>query len=465
MKKQQNKIDEYFRKALQDHTVMPSEAAKEAFLKEAATIQGSGKSKRYLYFSLVALLLIGVAGAGLLFLHQNKLTPTPSVSSSSSSSSLTLSNIINNKNPNNSIPKKETEPASSSNKKPDRGQNSRNNSEISSIHKNQDYSTRNDIHEKKSSARKVVAEPEISNAETKIAKTINNPTETKTTILSTDQDPPLTNPANEKVRDENIAMNTPPITVPDTVKSDKAPKDLPKTGMAQSQRNWNIALGLNYEPEWLFNTLEGEKYVNNFGIEGTFQFGRYSIRTGAGLSVTKGTNELSIKYNDYLGHYNRLDSIYFSWNETHTKLLPTYYFSNENVWDSLMKTADSKVIKRYTYLQIPLILGYDFWQNEHFSFGLRAGPVFSILLKTEVLSDNYDPGMNKIILINRIAPERISTNWQVLGGFNATYHFSQHFGIELEPGIRYYFNSVYEKSDIDKKPWSAGIHAAFIVIL
>jgi hypothetical protein len=88
-----------------------------------------------------------------------------------------------------------------------------------------------------------------------------------------------------------------------------------------------------------------------------------------------------------------------------------------------------------------------------------------VLLKTEVLSDNYDPGKNKIILINRIAPERIQTNWQILGGFNATYHFSKRLGIELEPEIRYYFNSVYEKSDNDKKPWSVGIHAAFIVIL
>ena len=42
MKKQQDKVDEFFKEALQDHTVVPSEAAKAAFLKEAATL-GSEK--------------------------------------------------------------------------------------------------------------------------------------------------------------------------------------------------------------------------------------------------------------------------------------------------------------------------------------------------------------------------------------------------------------------------------------
>jgi hypothetical protein len=453
MKKQQNKIDEYFREALQDHTVMPSEAAKEAFLKEAATLEGIRKSNRYLYFYLTALLLLLSLGAGLLLVHPDHVVKKTSSSQSDSHPEKKIKSDITSTQ----TRVKKTKPksfASESSLQPTNNRNIQNSETKNVTISNYLTLKRNEF------ARTVSSSPT-----TKISNTVKTPSETKTIIPVAELNTPVPPQPEENASIKNDLPYVTPARAADTLTTGKTTNSADITGSAPTPKNWNVTLGGYYSPEWLFNTLEGEKYVNNFGVEGTFHFGRYSIRTGAGLSITKGTNELSVNYNDYLGHYNRLDSIYFNWDATHTKLLPTFYFSNENVWDSLLKTSDAKVIKRYTYLQIPLILGYDFWQNEHFSIGLRAGPILSVLLKTEVLSDNYDPGLNKIILINRIGPERIQTNWQILGGFNATYHFSRRLGIELEPEIRYYFNSVYEKSDNVKKPWSAGIHAAFIIIL
>jgi hypothetical protein len=461
MKKQQNKIDEYFREALQDHTVVPSEAAKAAFLKEAATLEGSWKSKKYLYFYLAALLLIVSAGAGLLLIHQDVLKPISSFPKSSSTSSDTF----HEKKADTYISTKQSESASTVINELETTKNSGIKINITSLEMNQNKIQSNNFTPNKTVKRNEFAEPVAIPAYVEKSSSTKPDGETPTIPTVAELKSAVSIQSEVPASTENDLPVITPSGTPDTMTTGKTTTSTPITGAAQAPRNWNVTLGGYYAPEWLFNTLEGEKYVNNFGIEGTFHIGRYSIRTGAGLSVTKGTNELSINYNDYLGHYNKLDSIQFTWNTTHSNWVPTYFFSNENVWDSLMKMANSRVVKRYIYLQIPLILGYDFWQNEHFSLGLRAGPILSVLLKTEVLSDNYDPGMNKIILINRIAPERIQTNWQILGGFNATYRISRRIGIELEPEIRYYFNSIYEKSAINKKPWSVGIHAAFIVIL
>lgn len=454
MKKQQDKVDEFFKEALQDHTVVPSEAAKAAFLKEAATLEGSEKFNRNWYFYLSAVILLGLISAGLFFARSNH---SEKKTSSTISNSLHDKKIKSNINIKQSelhptekqeIPLATTHIQKTNNNNPQK----KNNKNVNLIHSS------------------LVQKNELSSPDFS-SPTIKNPlsqtplSEPQTKQLVTEPASPMnTQPLSENVIMADSLKKTTIKTV-DTLIPQNSSTGSPKPGSGTNPKNWNLAIGGYYAPEWLFNTLEGEKYVNNFGIEGTFHFGNYSIRTGAGLSITKGTNELSVNYNDYLGHFNKLDSIQFTWNPTHSKLIPTYYFTNENVWDSLMKVADAKVVKRYTYLQIPLILGYDFWQNEQFSIGLRAGPILSVLLNSEVLSDNYDPGMNKIILINRIAPERIQTNWQILGGINATYHFSRRFGIELEPEIRYYFNSVYEKSAINKKPWSVGIRAAFIIIL
>ncbi|MCX6268109.1 MAG: hypothetical protein NTW16_12240 [Bacteroidetes bacterium] len=141
------------------------------------------------------------------------------------------------------------------------------------------------------------------------------------------------------------------------------------------------------------------------------------------------------------------------------------YLSKKDVWDSLMKLEYAKVVKRYTYLQIPMIMGYDFWQSDRISFGVRVGPVLSVLIATKQLSPNYDPGTKRIISINDIAPEQVSLNWQVMAGFNTAIRLTGSLNLEIEPWARYYFNSVYEKPVNNTKPWSIGVRAAFVVKL
>ncbi|TSA29486.1 MAG: hypothetical protein D4R67_01930 [Bacteroidetes bacterium] len=247
------------------------------------------------------------------------------------------------------------------------------------------------------------------------------------------------------------------IHLPEITSGEESLKQIKKTS------DWQFAVSVYYAPEWMFNTLEGDKYANNFGLEGSFTYGRYSLRTGIGLSLTKGTNELMVEYNDYLGTYNQLDSIQFHWDEMNYHLLPTYYLSMKDVWDSLMQLDYPCVIKRYTYLQIPLILGYDVLQNKWMSLGFRAGPILSILIQSKQLSEAYDPGKNRIIRINQVTPDRIQTNWQVQGGLNASFRLARRIRLELEPTIKYYFNSVYEKSDVTKKPWSAGFRTSITI--
>jgi hypothetical protein len=224
-----------------------------------------------------------------------------------------------------------------------------------------------------------------------------------------------------------------------------------------------FATGVHYTPEWMFNTIEGVKFVNNVGFEGILRSGRFNVRTGLGISVSKGVNELTVAYNDYLGSYNHLDSMDFTWSEPIQNYLPTFYMTNKDVWDSLLKLDYPRVIKQYFYLQVPLILGYDVVETVKFRLGFRVGPVLSILLSSKQLSEDYDPGLKKIISINNIPPEQVNLNWQAMFGINTSFRTRGRISIELEPYIRYYFNSVYEKPSQSMKPWSAGLRAAFLI--
>lgn len=452
MKKQQDKVDEFFKEALQDHTVVPSEAAKAAFLKEAATLEGSEKFNRNWYFYLLAVILLGLISAGLFFARSNHSEKKTSSTISNSFHDKKIKSNVNIKQSElhptekQEIPLATTHIQKTNNNNPQK----KNNKNVNLIHSS--LVQKNEL-----------SSPDFSSPTIKNHLSQTPLSEPQTKQLVTEPASPMnTQPLSENVIMADSLKKTTIKTV-DTLIPQNSSTGSPKPGSGTNPKNWNLAIGGYYAPEWLFNTLEGEKYVNNFGVEGTFHIGRYSIRTGAGLSITKGTNELAVNYNDYLGDYRKLDSIDFNWDPTHTKLLPTYYFSKENVWDSLLKVANTKIIKRYTYLQVPLILGYDFWRNEHFSIGLRVGPILSVLLETEQLSENYDPGKNRIVQINMITPERIQTYWQFMLGVNAAYNISRRFGLELEPDIRYYFNSVYEKPTNNKKPWSLGCRVAFLI--
>ena len=114
-------------------------------------------------------------------------------------------------------------------------------------------------------------------------------------------------------------------------------------------------------------------------------------------------------------------------------------------------------------ITIPMIMGYDFFQTERISIGVRVGPVLSVLLSSKQLSAAYDPGTKRIISINDIAPEQVNLNWQVMAGLSGAIRLTRTLQIEVEPSVRYYFNSVYEKPVNNNKPWSVGVRAAFVV--
>jgi hypothetical protein len=221
------------------------------------------------------------------------------------------------------------------------------------------------------------------------------------------------------------------------------------------------SVGIYYRPEVIFNIIENDKYIHNFGIEFKFHpFNpRYEIRTGFGLSVSKGYYEYQVDYNQYLGSYNSLDSVSFTVADNGFNLVPEYHFSNADVYNDYLSTYYTKIYRQHIYLQIPLEMGYDFVKTKKNAIGFRVGPTLSILMNQKPINLQYNAGKDKVVQINRITPDRISANWQLMGGFNFA-HYLGHFIFEIEPRITYYFNSVYEKNDLSSSPYSVNLRLA-----
>jgi len=460
MEKEKNSIDDLFREVLHDHEITPSERAKEDFLKEVSEMKEEKWFRRglFLYIALGTMIILGIS-AIYLFSHKSSESDTlisksearllpPEQKTSLPDPLIHTNQNINNNRTNKTSVKTDQTPKSS-----------------------YPILLNNDSHKNNSSTKSddPLIPPNyqlISDADT---NSYNLPDKTGEINEETDIIIPLqiTNPESEpitNVQTPDTSKTLKPASN-DTIVTQPPSDSQSKKKKPKSNPDWYFSLGIQYTPEWMFNTIEGGKYVNNLGAEGTFTYGKYSIRTGMGLSITKGTNELAVEYNDYLGSYNKLDSMSFSWDGAIHDYIPTYYLKSQDVYDSLMKLEYPKIVKRYTYLQIPVVFGYDVLRSGIFSFGLRAGPILSVLLYSKQLSEEYDPGDKKVISINDISPEQVSLNWQFMGGINASVRLSKKISFEIEPMAKYYFNSVYEKSDITKKPWSIGIRCAIIIKL
>ena len=455
----QEPIDRLFRRSLTDYRVPPSEERRAAFIREAAGTQKSGQG--YFWWILGAVVLILTVVGTAVFVVGNRSKPKPViVSEVRDSRPLTLAHEVSNS-------QKQLSPAPviADNKKP--------------VTTSSGLKTTNQpINPSPALAIKTSPEvplpggtslPNADNPVPVVASTIAAETQIPVNAATSEQLPPVPALSENTQTREQVPGTSADALNGKGYKSDQDTIIIPGRSSRQAgdkrtnslPKKWNISLDANYTPEWMFNTLNGDKFANNMGVEGTFHFGRYSIRTGAGLSITTGSNEMLVQSNPYLGNYNALDSISFTWD--HYVLVPTYYTKSTNVYDTTYNYTYSYNKKRYTYLQIPLVLGYDFWQNEWLSLGIRAGAVMSVLLKSDNLSETYDPGKDRIVTINNITPDRIQMNWQAVGGINAAFRLSRRFSIEVEPQARYYFNSVYESSELTKKPWSIGLRTAFVI--
>jgi hypothetical protein len=454
MEKQKHPFDDFLKEAMKGHRMTPREEAKKAFLDEAAAVTPRrGAWFKWYYLALPVLLCISLA----IWFYQDDRSASsvvttvemeslaaeyaadspaeqPSVSSISSSSSfsslLQTDSLL-------------TEPSATQSIK------------SSSLSTSPVIASQTASPEINEPAGDITVNPVAEFPEAFDQPALND--SSGAVIITQDQ---VNLVAPEKQEQDNYVVPTVTgiTTAADSLKFIKENPATPGTNRANPIPYFTASV--YYLPEYMFNTVEDGKFVNNFGIDAAFYRGLVSIRTGVGISVSKGITENEVEYNSYLGTYDKLDSISFTFNEAIHNFEPEIFTSSEKVWDSIQQFDSTAVTKRYTYLQVPLILGFDFWQRGKFTAGVRVGTIMSVLLKTRQLTGEYDPGENQVVGMERFTPEQVDLNWQAVGGFNATARLSDKIFLEIEPQARYYYRSIYEKSDNMKKPWSVGVRAA-----
>lgn len=223
------------------------------------------------------------------------------------------------------------------------------------------------------------------------------------------------------------------------------------------------AFGVYFTPEMISYPSDNElkNYSYSLDLHANYKVGNYFLQSGLGLARSHEQGNSQINYNKYVGSYEDVYNVTFD--STSGTLIPVYHTETVNVYDSINHVEISSSKRYYTYLQIPLFVGYGKELNR-FGWFVKGGPSISFLVDEKLPESDMNPMDALVLNVEDELPARINTNWQFVLSAGVTYKLGTRVSISVEPMFRYYIKSVYEQDKLNTKhPYSIGLRTGFLL--
>jgi hypothetical protein len=196
-------------------------------------------------------------------------------------------------------------------------------------------------------------------------------------------------------------------------------------------------------------------YWLNAGV--TYHAGRFSVQTGVGLGYVfdHANYQVSYKSKDSIGFFTSIIS--FVVNPGNVIVFTT---KDIPVYDSLQHVADDRAVSRYTYLQIPLMLGYELLETNRFSLGIKVGPSISFLIGSKEALPFIDYPNSRLIRVENNSLTRVEMNWEIQAALDLEYRLAKSFSLYAQPYYKHYFKPFATEESTStqpKDPYSIGI--------
>jgi hypothetical protein len=228
----------------------------------------------------------------------------------------------------------------------------------------------------------------------------------------------------------------------------------------------NFYMGIHFMPENIYheNGQTDVQKANGFGLSLGYRFSGFFLESGLGFSflTDDGTYAINYLHNEIINSYTKVDSIIYDYDTLNQQLNRQYVTSDVDIYDSVEYAENAQTVNRYSYLRIPLMLGYKF-DYRKISVFVKAGTELSLLIKGDEPVPTVNGNEIRIINVDRTSPDRITANWQMVLGAGVAVRLHKYLSLTIEPQYRYYLNSYYSQQiDKFKKPYSVGVRAGVL---
>jgi len=236
-------------------------------------------------------------------------------------------------------------------------------------------------------------------------------------------------------------------------------------GMNDGERRYNRRaswqMGVFFTPEVIFYPDDSipNRRAYTFEVTGKWVKSDFFVESGLGFSFSSDDGRYAIDYEKFLGSYDDVYNVTFDTTEG-GDLVPVYHSNIVNVYDSISEFKVDQTKNKYTYLQIPVYIGFQKEVNR-FGWFIKAGPVLSLLVHENIPAP--DAGSDKIVDIDQQMPGRVNTNWQLAFSAGINYQLSRKVSLAIEPTFKYYLNSQYQRKYITTQhPYSFGLRTGLL---
>jgi hypothetical protein len=258
------------------------------------------------------------------------------------------------------------------------------------------------------------------------------------------------------------ALKAGELSYGDAAKYDLSVRDVKKLSTFRAVNktklaDWSIGVFFNpemthYQDNSLDNTLS-----YSLGIMPRLSFNRFFIQSGINMRYTHDKGNYAVDYNRFLGTYE--DVYLVTFDTVNNVIVPTYYTHTVEVYDTISHYSVSETQASYTYLEIPMFLGYRYNFGKFSVFG-KAGPAASFLALKNVPEAGYPEDKAKIINVDYQVPARSVVNWQLMMGAGFDYQLADKFSFSLEPTFRFALKPEYKpNAGVKGNSTSFGIRA------
>lgn len=227
------------------------------------------------------------------------------------------------------------------------------------------------------------------------------------------------------------------------------------------QRPRSLDLGINISPDLVFYQNPSNSFKYNYTLDlGTqYNFGRFYVASGAGLTYSTEIGNYAISYlkNDSVGFYYSIVS--FAPDPGHPGNI-VFETKQVTVYDSVEYMTDQSTKNKYLYLQIPLSFGYRFLDKPMWRLSVEAGLFYNYLISIKEPAPTFYMSEVRILDIQKKTPERNRNSYGVMGGIKVEYQFARNFYLLIEPTFKYAIKAIDESSRSGaKQPYSVGLRA------
>jgi hypothetical protein len=243
------------------------------------------------------------------------------------------------------------------------------------------------------------------------------------------------------------------------IRAENKNSPLPQPWNKNYRQTAQWSLGFYYMPEYVYDlNNSSNRYKNNsIDLLVSFEKNNFQIKGGLGITFTDDQGDFTATYERYdsTGFYYDISGFTIDPQNPGKPVFETYL---KTVYDSVLHTTQINPNNSYTYISLPVMLGYKVFDYKRFSFSIMGGGAMSILMhRTEQIATFEEPDATFISMEDH-TPKRITTNWRITISAGLNYQLSNKIGISFEPNYNHYIRPVYEKSQSEQKnPYSFGL--------